>query len=105
MTEWKSCSRELACQAIDHGLVEYMIDYDSDLTINNIVTRSNLVCSKDGSLALIGTYYFLGVFFSFLMWIKCTDLWGRKPIVLLGSGLQLLAFGGLLLLPLNLTII
>jgi len=47
----------------------------------------------------VGSYFFFGVFLSLVVWVKCTDMWSRKPIVILGSSLQLIAFAGILLLP------
>jgi hypothetical protein len=58
--------------------VEYRIDMENDLTIENLVTRGELECTRVSSLALIGSYYFLGIVLSFLIWIKTSDNWGRK---------------------------
>lgn len=87
---WVSCPQEQACNS------KYSIDYESDLTITNIVTESHLECASESSLAMTGTYFMLGVFLSFVMWIKCSDLWARKPIILLGSLLQITAYTGVL---------
>ncbi len=53
-----------------------------------------LECTDD--VLSIGSYFFFGVFLSFILWIKCTDLWARKPIVILGSALQLSGYAGIL---------
>ncbi len=52
---------------------------------------------------MIGSYYFLGVVLSFLIWIKTSDSWGRKPIVILGSVLQLGGYTGILFFSFTLT--
>lgn len=77
---------------------------ESDLTIENLVTRGGFECEKASSLGLMGTYYFLGIVLSFLIWIKSSDTWGRKPIVLLGSILQLSGYAGILFFPFTLTL-
>lgn len=77
---------------------------ESDLTIENLVTRGGFECEKASSLGLMGTYYFLGIVLSFLIWIKSSDTWGRKPIVLLGSILQLCGYAGILFFPFTLTL-
>lgn len=93
---WTTCSKELACQATQHGLTRYRIDDDNSLT--NLITETpGLECRDD--VMSIGSYFFFGVFLSFILWVKCTDMWSRKPIVILGSSLQLIAFAGILLLP------
>lgn len=71
---------------------------NEDTAIHNFVTTvaGGLECAEDSELAGVGTFFFLGVFFSFLLWIKCTDAWGRKPIIILGSLLQIGAFAGIL---------
>ena len=77
---------------------------ESDLTIENLVTRCGFECEKASSLGLMGTYYFLGIVLSFLIWIKSSDTWGRKPIVLLGSIIQLCGYAGILFFPFSLTL-
>lgn len=77
---------------------------ESELTIENLVTRGDFECEKPSSLGLIGTYYFLGIVLSFLAWIKISDTWGRKPIVIFGSLFQLGGYTGILFLPWSLTI-
>ena len=69
------------------------------MTLENLVTRSGLECESDTAIAHIGTYFFFGVFCSFMVWIKCTDMWARKPIIILGSVLQVSAFSGILFYP------
>jgi MFS family permease len=63
------------------------------------VTRSGLECNEEGRLLSVGMWFFLGVFFSFIVWIKCSDNWGRKPIIILGAALQMAAYAGVLFMP------
>jgi MFS family permease len=90
--QWATCTRDLACQAHASNLTHYQINYDTSLT--NLVTDSHLECESDTSLLSVGVWFFLGVFFSFIIWIRCSDTLSRKPIILLGATLQLLAYSG-----------
>ena len=56
-------------------------------------------CRTDSSNMATGSFYFFGVLFSIIIWIKCTDICGRKPIVATGATLQLLGYTGAMLYP------
>ena len=74
----------------------YKIDHDSDDTLENYITEMGLECSSQARILGIGSFYFVGVLASIIIWIKCSDFWGRKPIVALGSSLQLAAYTGVI---------
>ena len=101
---WAECGKELACQASKNGLTRYRIDDDISLT-NFVTNTAGLECAEEGNIMMIGTYFFFGVFLSFILWIKCTDMWSRKPIILLGSAIQLLGYSGLIFLSSGLSAI
>ena len=69
------------------------------MAIQNLVTFAGMECEDDGSLIGVGMYFFIGVFISFMLWIKCTDRWARKPIIIMGSAFQIAAFTGTLFYP------
>ena len=71
------------------------IDFTNDQTIVNFITDiEGFECATKFSQKLIGCFFFLGMMLSIYIWIKCTDYFGRKNIIILGSIIQLLAFTG-----------
>lgn len=78
--------------------MNFQIDYESDYTLHNLVTHFDLTCESDLSISKSGLYYFLGVFFSLMIWIKATDSLGsRRPIIIMGAVMQMSAFAGLII--------
>lgn len=71
-----------------------MIDYDNSWTLKNFITDIGLECESKTKIKLIGSFYFIGVLVSIILWIKCTDFLGRKNIIALGSMIQILAYSG-----------
>ena len=53
-----------------------------------------LLCFSDAKIGLQGTVYFIGYIFGSLVWLRLTDYWGRKWMIL----------GGLILLILTLSV-
>ena len=43
-----------------------------------------LLCYSDASIALQGTTYFIGFTVGALVWMRLTDFWGRKRMVVGG---------------------
>lgn len=74
--------------------MNHLIDFENSKTLKNFITDIGLECHTNLSIKLIGSFYFIGVLFSIILWIKCTDYLGRKNIIALGSLIQLLAFTG-----------
>ena len=86
-----NCDKPTAC---DSSLTaSYFFDTKEGRT-NFITEVPELLCYSDAEIGLQGTTYFIGFTLGSLLWMRLTDLWGRKRMIL----------GGLLLFTLTLVL-
>lgn len=88
---WTECSQEDFC--LDNKLdptVDFRVK-ESLYSIDNWVKQYNLTCSSRKTIGSIGTLYFLGMILGSLVVPKLSDVYGRKPIVLVATVVQILA--------------
>ncbi len=74
------CSRDIACNA--DSVASYAVDWSTSK--RNFITDFNEYCSPQYLLDLQGTIYFAGIIVGSLVSMRLADLFGRKPIILLG---------------------
>jgi hypothetical protein len=104
--QWVSCTPSIACTTPN---MTYRIYTESKKTLINLVTNTNLECegiSSTNGISLLGTCFFLGLVFSFILWIKVVKRgWARKPIILLGAAFQNIGFIAILFFPISLKVL
>lgn len=54
-------------------------------TVENWVTKFNMICSKPFSVALFGALYFVGFVLGSVIILPLADIFGRKPVILLST--------------------
>ena len=69
---------------------KYEIDYSNPSSLYNWVQQFNMVCSPKSDFGLFGGVFFAGFSIGSLVLPKLSDIYGRKPLVLLGMSLHLL---------------
>ena len=81
--KWSQCSSATVCSG--NSNLQYHVDYDSNLTIQNWITSMNLEWLSKFKLGLFGSLYFVGFWFGSLTLLRLGDIYGRKPICLITS--------------------
>lgn len=67
-------------------------DFEHSGTIDNWVTKLDLVCASDTKIMMISTALFAGWFFGVIVVPRLADTYGRTPFIKYGSLLQLIAY-------------
>ena len=93
---WYKCPKEVACSKNNPKDFEYTYDWDSPLSLTNFIYELSIECEPTYKIKLLGCLYFVGVLISIILWTMCTDFFGRKKIILLGSIMQLSAYAGVI---------
>ena len=88
------CTQSVACSKNQAAGFSYKYDWDSPTTLTNYIYELGIECEPGYKIKLIGSFYFAGVLVSIVLWTKCTDFFGRKKIILIGSFMQLSAYAG-----------
>ena len=86
-----ACDKATACNT--DLTVSYFFDTDEGRS-NFITEIPELLCYSDAQIGLQGTSYFAGYMVGSLVWMRLTDFWGRKWMIM----------GGLILLVLTLSV-
>ena len=74
------------------------IDWDSNLTINNLITQLNFECVPKWELGIVGAVFLLGIVVGCSIVTKLGDIYGRKPVYLFGLVLNFVLVALLLFL-------
>lgn len=75
----------MACNPVNQ--LTYKIDFEASTSLRNYISELELECSTDAQVKWSGSFHFIGVIVSLVFWIKSTDMFGRKTIVLIGATL------------------
>ncbi|CDW86242.1 solute carrier family 22 member 4 [Stylonychia lemnae] len=102
--QWYSCKRDEACENKDQGNFRYRIEQFGDTSLQNYVVNLGLECDSPNKLRLIGSFYFIGVILSIIIWMKQSEYFGKKQLILYGSFVQLMAYTGILFFQFDLTV-
>ena len=87
--DWDKCEPEEFCK--EDSNLEYEIDYREELSIHNWIEEYGMQCAPKTKFGMIGSLYFIGIVISSFILPPLSDTLGRRPIVLLGVGLQAVA--------------
>ena len=85
--EWKDCKPKVACD--DKKTYKYKPDPDAIDTLTNWVSQIDLYCTEDFEMSLIGSMFFLGTFLGSFILPRAADVYGRKPLFLIGLALYI----------------
>jgi MFS family permease len=64
--------------------------------VKNWITELNLVCEDPRKIGGIGSSYFIGTVFSLILFVRLSDIYGRKPLVILTVISNVLSYAGIL---------
>lgn len=78
--------------------MEYKIDYESSVSLQNYISKLSLECSSESHIKFSGSMYFIGTVISIVLWIWSTDFFGRKEIVMIGAAIQIAGYAGIIFL-------
>ena len=96
---WQECDKKKVCSKEFKSLKEakYVINFKSQRSIHNWVEQYNLECASNWDISLIGSSFFVGCFFGSLFLSRLADIYGRKPLFILGLLLYLIVVIGVLI--------
>lgn len=79
---WYTCQKATVCSSSFDG--QHKVDYSSDRTIYNWIMQYDLYCADEYFISLIGMLYFVGCFVGSIFLPRLADVYGRKPIFIVG---------------------
>ena len=85
--KWASCSK----REIWTANVDYRVDWNSEYTINNIMTELDLIWESDFRIGFLGSIVFLGFLLSSFTIMPTPDIFGRKPVLIVTTILSTIA--------------
>lgn len=74
------------------------VNWDSELTINNLIIQLNFECVPKWQLGMVGAVFLLGIVVGCSTVTKLGDVYGRKPVYLSGMILNFVLIAALLFL-------
>ena len=83
-TVYVSCKAEDACKTST-----WIIDKNSDENLHNWVKEMDLYCTGSFKMSLIGSMFFVGTFLGSFVLPRMADIYGRKPLFLIGLTLYI----------------
>ena len=84
--DWQSCTKEEACAP---GVYAFEPDPNSIDTLNNWVEQMNLYCTPSIDIGFLGSAFITGCFFGSFIFPRCADIYGRRPIFMIGLCIQI----------------
>ena len=84
--EWNSCSSEDACKLDRY---HWQVDKSSNENLNNWVNNIDLYCTGSFEMSMIGSMFFVGTFSGSFILPRAADIYGRKPLFLIGLALYI----------------
>lgn len=67
-----------------HGPGVCEINWDSSLSIQNLIVQLNFECAPGWQLGLVGATFLMGIVIGCLFVTRWGDIYGRKPVYLFG---------------------
>jgi putative MFS transporter len=67
------------------------IDFANEFTLDNWITKYNLLCAPKSKLAIFGSLMLFGFFFGSVFFVRIGDKLGRKKVVLVSTIINTLA--------------
>jgi len=87
-SNWVRCDLD-ADVCPSQGALEWRIDWSSEFSLTNWITRLDLYCADQMTLGLFGFFYFVGILVSAVCLGPLGDIYGRLPFIWFGQLLQL----------------
>lgn len=85
--QWESCDHDVAC---NKGMTyAYKPDPNAIDTLDNWVEQIGLYCTESFEMSLIGSMFFVGTFTGSFILPRAADIFGRKPLFLIGLSLYI----------------
>lgn len=103
---WRKCEPKDFCDMQANKVrdgVKLRIDYSHEQSFYNWVTQYDMQCASKQDVAKFGSFFFVGIMIGSITLQSLSDRIGRKPVIVLGAFLQLLA-GTILLLTGNMRV-
>lgn len=86
--EWNTCKTEDFCEV--EG-VEYKVDTENSLSLDNWVSEYGMTCSPKYHFGLFGSLFFIAVVISSLIFTPMADKFGRRRLCLCGLAIACVA--------------
>jgi len=90
---WTSCTIDVACNSAD--TYAYKPDPNSIETLTNWVSELDIYCLSDFDKSLIGSMFFVGTFSGSFVLPRAADVYGRRPLFLIGLTIYICVVIGL----------
>lgn len=75
-----TCERDLFC---DNPTVTWRVDWDQPRSLHNWVGPLDLHCASSLKIGILGTSFFSGLAFGFIVFPRYADIYGRRPLLFL----------------------
>lgn len=85
--EYTSCDAKEACNT--DKTYNWKIDVDSDENLKNWTSELDLYCKSSFEFSLVGSMFFVGTFLGSFVLPRAADIYGRKPLFLIGLTLYI----------------
>lgn len=85
--EYASCDAKEACDK--DKTYHWKIDVDSDENLKNWTSELDLYCNSSFEFSLVGSMFFVGTFIGSFVLPRAADIYGRKPLFLVGLTLYI----------------
>ncbi|CDW78072.1 solute carrier family 22 member 4 [Stylonychia lemnae] len=89
---FSECQREQICSNQDGLINEWRVDDKNELSLNNWVTRLDLMCADSFYIGLYGSLDFFGQLFASVFLTPLADKYGKRWFTIIGSSSQILTF-------------
>eukprot|EP00347_Sterkiella_histriomuscorum_P021446 403333947 len=83
---WEECSASKFCE---DQTIQWRIDWENQESLDNFVQKFGLYCNADVQIGLFGSIFLLGIVFGSVTLTRLGDIYGRKPVFLIGMILQI----------------
>ena len=90
--EWASCPVDDICT----GKYNYKIDWDSDYSLQNWAVQMEFYCEPSYKIGLLGSAYLLGIIVGLLVFIRASDIYGRRTFLFFTSHINTVCYLGLI---------
>lgn len=92
---WKECDREHFCAS--GSKITWRVDWENNGSIHNLIEQLNFYCKPDFMIGLVGAFFLLGIVIGCSTLTRLGDVYGRKPIYILGIAMHLSFMFGILI--------
>ncbi|CDW78040.1 solute carrier family member 5 [Stylonychia lemnae] len=92
--QWESCKAAEFCE--NKGL-QWKIDWTNAESLSNFIMYFDLYCDSQFKIGLFGSLFLAGIVLGSVTLTRLGDIYGRKPIFLIGMAIQILTTVGVLM--------